>query len=214
MPLLRSGRQIATVYFDVGFLETDKDDEVLLEQTVALHSLSAAGRQIVRALVLLLLCLFIGAYSFMLLSINVYKFDEEQLNRHRLWLTLSFISAVVANFLVVIIMVTSQLKYNDRDDEHDKYESGFSHYLLFSILFLSTVAMDFFFLEACNTSYKKLIENEEKNEKKQKRRRIWSNIRKEFAPNAQKTPTEGSNGGPGSQPTMRSRVCLVFYKPL
>ena len=199
------------MYFDIGFLETDEHDEILLEETVALHSLSAAGRQIVRALVLLLLCLLIGAYSFMLLSINVYKFGEQQLNRHRLWLTLSFISAVIANTLVVIIMVTSQLKYHERKDEHDYYGSGFSHYLLFSILVLSTAAMDFCFLEAFTASYQKLLENESKELSKHR----WSLLRRAVRrPRSEQVPGEEPSRYLETQPTMASRVCLLFHKPL
>ena len=137
------------MYFDAEIFSRsndDDEDEVLLQKVTAMETLGAAGRQIIRALMLLLLCIVIGICAFFLIGINVYPFQAEQLSRHRRWLVFAFCAVVTTNTLVVLSMVTAQRSYKKREERSTNHESGFAHYLLFVALMTSTLIMDVLFL--------------------------------------------------------------------
>lgn len=156
--------QIATVYFDADLLNRpeDEDEDVLAEMSTPVHTFNAAGERIFRAIVLLILCIFIAATAFFPIGLNVYPFTPKQVTRRRVWLVLASVCLIIFNAGIVLAMISSQERYGYLRDDADSYQSGFSHYFLLVSLIASTLIMDVLSLDVFSQTTKELEETEHK----------------------------------------------------
>eukprot|EP00210_Caulerpa_lentillifera_P000659 g636.t1 len=135
---------ITTLYFDREFLQNEKG--TLLDHITVGQPLSAAFRRIFRALVLLFFCVVIALIAFGLIGVNVYPFKQAHQIRLRIWMIASFICAVMCSALGVIVIVDTEIKFQEREDEHASYQSKPAHYFLVSCFGLSILWMDYLFI--------------------------------------------------------------------
>lgn len=136
--------QITTLYFDREFLE--QEDSAVLDRATPGQALSAAGRQIIRALTLLFICLLIALVAFGLMAVNVYPFKVGDETRQRIWMITAFICAIFCSALGVIVIVDTEITFQEREDKRDTYQSAPAHYFLVSCFGLSLVYMDYLFV--------------------------------------------------------------------
>ena len=161
------------------------------------HALSAAGERITRALILLVLCIFIGATAFFLIGINVYPFTSAQVTRRRVWLIVASVCLIIQNALVVLALISAQENYDRLKDDANFYESGFSHYFLFVSLVMSTLIMDVLSLDVFAQTTEEL----------EQREAGWDILRKRLSSVIRMRETETA---PREQPPKTSRQIVGF----
>lgn len=183
---------------------------MLLQKATPIQTFSAAGDQILRALLLLVLCFIIGACAFFLVAINVYPFERNQVLWQSWSLIAATISVVVTDVLVVLAIISAHERYDSTRDNPNNYQSGFSHYLLLVFLIASTVVMDFSFL-ATFTENKLDLEEKEKTSH-------WSIIRRRLTSLRRPTADDPTTLRINQQLSLRARVplsyCLILWSDL